>query len=47
MIRNVCNDFTFALPRVMNVEITAENVGYYLGTTELEFEEAMASEAMI
>ncbi len=40
---NVTSD----LPMIANVEITAENAAYYLGTDEVEFEEAMASEAMI
>lgn len=34
-------------PIVGNIEITKENESYYLGTSGLEFEEALASEAMM
>ena len=30
---------------LMNTEVTEENVEYYLGTSEIEFEEALASES--
>lgn len=30
---------------LMNVEVTDENVEYYLGTTDIEYEEALASES--
>ena len=30
---------------LMNTEVTEENVEYYLGTTEIEFEEALARES--
>lgn len=30
---------------LMNVEVTAENVEYYLGTADIEYEEALASES--
>lgn len=35
------------MPKLGNMEITAENEQYYLGTTGLNFTEALASEAMI
>lgn len=34
-------------PAVFETEITEENLSYYLGVTELDYEEAIASEAMI
>jgi len=35
------------LPGLANIEITQENQQMYLGTTDLEFEEGIASEPMI
>jgi len=34
-------------PIVANTEINEENIEYYLGTTEIEYEEALASEPMM
>jgi len=35
------------LPMMLgNIEVTEENVEYYLGTSDIEFEEALASESM-
>lgn len=35
------------LPMVANTEITDENIEYYLGTSDIEYTKALASEAMI
>ena len=32
---------------LMNVEVTEENVEYYLGSSDIEFEEALASESAV
>ena len=34
-------------PMLMNTEVTEENIEYYLGTTDIEYEEALASEPMM
>lgn len=35
------------LPKLMKIEVTSENVQGFLGTSEIEYEEALASEPMI
>lgn len=34
------------MPKVMNMEITDENIAYYLGVESLDYKEGIASEAM-
>ena len=34
-------------PMVANTEVTSENIEYYLGTSDIEYEEALASEPMM
>lgn len=43
----VYDGVTSALPNTMQIEITKENSGYYLGIENMEFEEAIASEPMM
>lgn len=47
IIEKVYENITEELPIVHTVEITKENSNYYLGIPEMEFEEAIASEAMM
>ena len=44
---NIYKNLSEDLPAVINQAITKDNAQYYLGTSEIEFEEALASEAMI
>ena len=47
IIEQIYDTADIELPMVGNVEITKENASYYLGTDEIEFKEAIASEALI
>ncbi len=44
---NIYKNVSKDLPAIINKEITKDTAEYYLGTSEIEFEEALASEAMI
>lgn len=37
----------FEMPKTMNTEVSNENMAYFLGTTEVDYAEGLASEAMI